>query len=353
MNPSRNLLVVLAVVLQVGCIVDPGDGPPGGAPPTQLDAGSTQPDAGSTDEHGNTIETAFPLEFGTLVRGEIGPYDRDYFRFEAQSGHRYRIRVGDGSARYYNIRVLNPALDWVCDSPPPMCTFQAAQSSVHYIQLMGGDGTYFLRLEDVTSDTHGDTYDTATAVVPGEQISGQLDGHYDYDYFRFEAVAGHHYAVNELNSPSQPYYMWTRKAATSGTQYFHISSSTPSGSYVLRLEDHGLDDYGDVYSEATHVALETDVPGSFQGGADTDAFAFTAQANHSYRIRIADGSSVKHEFSVIRPIPNPQSEVTTYGQSFSGSLEVKLTSSATYYILARANSSLGGTYVLHITDLGP
>ncbi|PTL81588.1 hypothetical protein DAT35_21760 [Vitiosangium sp. GDMCC 1.1324] len=350
--------------LQVGCIpepspVDPQPAPDAGstqpdAGSTQPDAGSTQPDAGSTDAHGNTLETAFPLEFGTLVQGELYTGDFDYFRFEAQAGHRYRARVGDGSARYYNIRVLNPALDWVCDSPPPMCTFQAAQSGVHYIYLAGGDGTYFLRLEDVTDDTHGDTRETATEVVVDEPFSGQFDGHYDYDYFRFEAVAGHRYVYNPLSGTSTSHSMWPLyiKPVTSGTQYIELFSLTPSGTYVVRVEDHGLDDYGDGYSEATRVALETDVPGAFQGRWDTDYFSFTAQAKHSYRIRIADGSSTGHEFRVMRPDPTPVSSSTTYGSSSSGSLMLTLPYDNTYYIEARAGD-VGGTYVLHITDLGP
>ena len=44
-------------------------------------------------------------------------------------------------------------------------------------------------------DDHGDTAEIASAAIPGQSISGQLDHLFDFDYFRFQVQKGQRYQI--------------------------------------------------------------------------------------------------------------------------------------------------------------
>jgi hypothetical protein len=330
------------------------------------EARPTEPDtAPPSDDHGDWFLKATPLTLGTPMAGELTPLDRDFLRFEAEAGHTYRVRV-EGTLRYYPLRIWGPTLGEVGRTGLPSYTVKAGVSGSHYVVFIfsysGLGTTYTVRVEDVSEDDHGDTQESATPLTPGEAVAGHFDGSWDSDTFRFEAMAGHRYGVQVAGGTSTSHtfgvfnsqgeslafgydtFPLNKKLALGGVHYVRVESSTPSGTYLLNVEDYGADDHGDGIFEATSLPLGSDMSGAFQGPTgDDDYFSFGAQQGHTYRVRATPGTRVE----LIKLMPPLQTVASFQG----GEMSVSLTS-GTYYVKLSSGGA-EGPYFLNVTDVTP
>lgn len=144
---------------------------------------------------------------GEVVGGSLDYiFDFDFFRFEAKRGQQYSFSVdhstlGQSSITLYGPNGLNERREgWrgrQRGPDGPVLLWQAQSSGVYYfaVQNFGGksgDYTFTIELLEPTAeaDDHGDTFESATEVIRGQRVSGNIDHSLDYDYFRFSAREG-------------------------------------------------------------------------------------------------------------------------------------------------------------------
>jgi hypothetical protein len=152
-----------------------------------------------------------------------------------------------------------------------------------------------------------DTQDTATELqVDGGTVDATLDVRYDQpdqDWYRFDGVTDVWYRV-PLNSAEvddlevmlasgetlrtdggTSVYV---KAAGDGPLPLVVrSSSGETGAYQVGVQAVASDDFGDDVPQATQLENPDSVAGTLEVPVDVDAFLFTAQRDHFYRLQCA------------------------------------------------------------------
>lgn len=158
----------------------------------------------SEDEHGNSVSSAALIEVGEPVSAGLEyAGDSDYFRFTAQEGRTYRMDVALGTLDSYNyeINLYGPdgdVIDWVPYSQRESgYAWEAPASGEYYVAVASSDnetGSYTLTVTPIKDD-HGDGHASATALLAGTSVDGNLDHKLDTDYFKFHAEGGHTYRI--------------------------------------------------------------------------------------------------------------------------------------------------------------
>jgi hypothetical protein len=267
-----------------------------------------------TDDHGDLGSTATDLGTGTVSVGALlGSHkDVDVFAFAATAGHIYRVRCVPGSLRDCGLKLRDPSGQEV--APP----FESVVSGRHTIEVSGGwsngVGTYTLHLENLGPDDHADTASGATVLTPGTPATaGRLETFDDVDVFVLSATAPRFYrltcapdhevsgcklrvrdATGTLVAESESYPSTLSFGATrSGPMTVELTSGTSqrAGTYTLRLEDLGLDDYGNTQATAAPLSLSTPVMGQLESPTDIDVFALSLKAGQHYEVVLTTGAS--------------------------------------------------------------
>jgi hypothetical protein len=185
-----------------------------------------------TDDHGETFNTATPMEVGTYASGKMNyPGDVDYFSFYADEGKMYVLDIpkiiveedepipedlyshdlisnnpfinliGNGSMVRLIVEDKYSPYKWMC------------MESGYYFIVVGhygkdpanlpDDGVYSLSVyEGKDYDDHGDSYDTATPISADTLYSGAMETFYDVDFFSFDATKGDSYYIETPLLPS-------------------------------------------------------------------------------------------------------------------------------------------------------
>jgi len=267
-----------------------------------------------TDDHGDLTSTATDLGTGTVSVGAlIGSHkDVDVFAFAATAGHIYRVRCVPGSLRDCGLKLRDPSGQEV--APP----FEAVVSGRHTLEVSGGwnngVGTYTLHFENLGPDDHADTASGATVLTPGTPATaGRLETFDDVDVFVLSATAPRFYRLtcapnNELSgcklrvrdatgnlvAESESYPSTLSFGATrTGPMTVELTSgsSQRAGTYTLRLEDLGLDDYGNTQATAAPLSLSTPVMGRLESPTDIDVFAVSLKGGQRYEVVLTTGAS--------------------------------------------------------------
>ena len=316
------------------------------------------------DQHADSINDATPLDVGETKHGSIGCHDDvDIFTFHAEPKTAYRvvllkeytpdigIGVHDatglylGPRQYYKPNYGGPyAIDipWQPAWQAPQCVdFQpnpepefvqeilvfAHQGGVLFVDIdagRSGHNRYSITIqEDAYRDDHGDRRATATDVIFGETIRGELDLEGESDMFRIEAKEGQAFEFelsldslpsacllliergawgwNDLASEEwcvrEPSESGTRPKITTGwvakttSDLYLVVQSNDMGSYSLSVEISVLkDDHGNVHGQATPIQSSIPVQGRIDTSNDVDVFAFEAEDGDVIRLTLKHGA---------------------------------------------------------------
>ncbi len=282
-----------------------------------------------TDDHANTPGGATAATVGVPTEGVMDwEYDLDYFRFTAEEGRTYSIKVELGTLPESRIRLLNQDGEELAeDTREEGILWKAHQSGNYYVEVKGGflgweTGSYTLSITAVEDDRgavlqddqdHGDFQEEATAISVGETLEGTISDRHDADWFVFNAEAGKEYRVftrldtlefswlllyssdDQLVAQTNNESWLTWQAPDSGAYYIEIQGVSETGTYTLTV---GEDDYGDTPTDAATIAVGQPVEGALGYESDGDVFAFEAEAGQTYQFVLVPGTLQVHNLSL-------------------------------------------------------
>ena len=186
-----------------------------------------------SDDHGDETTTATDVAVGEVVEGSLDyHFDFDYFKFRAEEGQRYRIRVNNEVLRSSSVLLYGsdgttreqPVEKWTDEVDASCAAFQRPGYASHGVEMRwispstgdyylavhnfaGKSGRYTLEIAPVTTilDDHGDNPTTASDLAVGRVINGVVDYDFDLDFFLLQAVAGRKYRVR-IETDVQPFF---------------------------------------------------------------------------------------------------------------------------------------------------
>jgi hypothetical protein len=331
------------------------------------------------DDHGNdALHASLAYTSGVAVDGVINyPGDDDWFKFQATANHLYSINTTYRSpSTYFDSYVYvydTNGTSILKESDPVPVTFGASVDGWYYVRVRhyystSTDYYYSLTISDVGTDDCGSGSSTTCVVVPGSApgtpVAGTIEVGGDDDWFAFDATAGHIYkctttgidtyvylidtdGVTALKAQDDPLVYYA--AAQSGRYYYKVRAyySTTTGAYQVTCTDEGVDDYPNGPVGAPVVPVDGTVQsGSIQYPADTDWFAFVADANGTYTI---DAQPVATADTVVDLYNSDGATLIVSGDT-PPTITRQLATAGTYYVKVRLYSTTTtGAYRLTIT----
>ena len=161
------------------------------------------------DDHGDSPASATPISPDTSTFGTLeDPFDHDYFRFQAQAGQTYHVKLNHPSVPPQPVTIY--AGDGVTELEKQGYTgghmkgtyfpWIAPESGEYFLEFHSPGrqtGDYILTILRGVSgqDDHGDIPSVASDLSVGREVGGALDHNSDFDYFRFLAEAGRKYEI--------------------------------------------------------------------------------------------------------------------------------------------------------------
>ena len=162
------------------------------------------------DDHGDQPATATAVSLNTVIPAVLeDPFDQDYFRFRADGGRTYHIKVDHGSVP------AQPVILYSSDGATVLKRHGRTGGharGTHFPWIAPQSGDYFVRIHSPNGQTgdyrvtvvlgvpgqddHGDVPGFATQIDVGQRVSGVLEHPNDFDYFRFQAQAGLRYEIS-------------------------------------------------------------------------------------------------------------------------------------------------------------
>ncbi len=297
------------------------------------------------DDHGNSLETATPVELNTSVKGVINAADDvDWFRFEANGGDRVIIDMTEkGSALRASwslfdangTRLKDGQLGAFSSPGHTPLVLPIPSSGQYFVQVRddfhngGGGNDYFYTLKlTLYEDDYGDDSAHATPIAFDTPVEGRI-GHWgDVDWFSLDANRGTHVTITisgassdvgrrrPIGIPLPP----GSQLGNEGNTLFDTDGVTPlnnfrhkisygsggimffqtfpeNGRYFVQIqgdygEGYGLpytltvyaDDHGNRAEVATSIELNTPVDGVITPAGDVDWFSFDAQSGQTVRV---------------------------------------------------------------------
>ena len=278
------------------------------------------------DDHGDTLGKATPLDHPGGTQGALEqPLDRDFFRFDASKEQELKIAFENLSgSEDFIIWLHSPGIEHaeLLGHPRGIKTgtqvqWRAPTAGEYGLSVESLSGTTCAyRLEVGTAgqvDYYGNDSFTATEVVPGMTVFGNIEHEADADYFVLDAKADHGYTINIWHSSlgySQVVVYWPDgsnpwrrvqqfagsvgsgadwRNEDSGKRYIRVDTIPGNiGEYNLTITEFppDQDDHGDFPETATPISLVTTTPGTFEHRFDHDLFRFSAEEGQWYNIKI-------------------------------------------------------------------
>ena len=276
------------------------------------------------DDYGNTTLGAIDLATGSVFSGAIQyAGDEDVVQLTLAGGHSYSVKLSTSSSVATKLEVINAGgavIEATLVAPSPLSTlvFSAGPEPL-FLRAKGKApldlGSYEATIDDLGADDFGDTIARATPIPStGTVESGQFERLLDADVFSFQPVQSHIYSFT-CNPGTSTYScnlslrnaagtilaqdqngssgLVTYEAPSTETLYVIATGYTSTtGPYTYKLEDLGADDYPDTVATAAPIGVGTAVMGRLETVGDTDAFSFTAIANHLYQVQCTPGAGL-------------------------------------------------------------
>ena len=185
-----------------------------------------------------------------------------------------------------------------------------------YRRLHGGAFT----LQDTDfNDDHGDEAVSASIVMAGQSVTGELDYTFDFDYLRFRAQEDQKYRITTQHPSLPPDWLaiYGHDGVTLDTRGLKSSSATPSGiemlwtasstgdyyvavrnfggltgAYTLSIDpvEDEPDDHGDTPASATSLTPGQPVQGTVDGSFDLDYFRLQAGQGDRFHFELRGGT---------------------------------------------------------------
>jgi hypothetical protein len=297
-------------------------------------------DAALQDRHGDTAASGTQVSIGTSYQGSISPKDDlDYFRFSAQRGITYSVRLDSAAGEDASVAIEDSEgavlvtnrgggqqISWTApDDDGKDYYVTVAQAS----QASNPVGIYTITIEADTAlqDRHDDTkeFGSGTQVSFGTTYQGAISPEDDLDYFIFAGKRGSEYTItaNYVTVDALSLLVNRVEGSTStaarnfgdsntltwvpllsGPHYIEVSSSPrsaiPTGVYTLRVtEDSSTRDrHSDNSKDATRIGLRNEIAGAVSPADDSDFFYFSAEGGKDYRVDLTLGTAEAVRFSV-------------------------------------------------------
>jgi hypothetical protein len=169
---------------------------------------SVRETSAATDDHGNEPRSATRVDVGATTPGEIeAPDDVDFFRFYAEEGQAYLLRVEHRGIGDTVLEVWNPQGtqkiaedDDSGENRQPRLRWLAPATGYYFLKVRpfsGGTGQYAVIIETTESaaDAVGEIPARAGTLAIGMPVEQSIDPADDRDMFAFEAAAGTTYTI--------------------------------------------------------------------------------------------------------------------------------------------------------------
>ncbi|MFT3706695.1 MAG: hypothetical protein QM817_03420 [Archangium sp.] len=249
------------------------------------------------DDFGDTEATAtvVPANLPIIATSQF-PGDVDAFLVQLLADHRYSFSfAGTGSMDVRRAGSLQPVVGPNANTNPLVFVSSGGQ---FLVVGAGQSGTAFtITITDLGPEDHGSTVATATPIVVGTPVPGELLS-LDTDYFSFGSIAGHGYGITmppnmglaEFNVRTANGTLlastWggaTSFASAGGTLWIDATAPYVAlGPYTLTVDDRGPDDFGNDESSASHANLGAVLSGRLQYASDVDVFEFAVVPGNHY-----------------------------------------------------------------------
>lgn len=254
------------------------------------------------DDHANELQGATPLTAGIPVAVRLhGPNDVDVFSFFATTGHIYDVRF---LPHVYERRVRLTDADGktLAETRWNRIVHEAATTGTYYVHLLpdsswGSD--LEVRVDDLGTDDHGGTPQTATLADVGETVTGLIHKESDLDAISvpldanvFYRLSCTHAGTLTTHTSGAPLSMlkvedgvWRVHTPASGLVTFIVSSWSIPDAFTFRMDLMGPDDHGDDAEHATPKTVPVNAGGVFEVGSDVDVLSFELEAGRTYVVR--------------------------------------------------------------------
>ena len=338
---------------------------------------------GGTDDHGNTSATATTVTPNSSTNGTLSPAgDVDFFRVQVTSAGTLTIFT-TGSTDTMGRLIDSSGVELANNDDFLDLNFRIVRTvaaGTYFIEVRhyssAGTGAYVLRVDFTgtpsTTDDHGNTTATATAVALNSSTNGAINTPGDVDYFRLQVTGpgtltvyttgptdtvGSLHDANGVTLTTNDDFIDLNfrivREVTAGTYFVSVRhfSSGAIGAYVLRVDfstgggSGGTDLHGNTRATAADVALGSSTNAAINFPGDIDYFRvvlptagtltiYTTGSTDTYG-RLLDANGV--ELAV-----NDDSADLNFRIS-------RMLSAGTYYIEVRHYSPLStGAYILRV-----
>jgi hypothetical protein len=341
------------------------------------------------DDHGNTAATAAAVNLNSSTNAAIDvPGDVDFFRVQVTEAGTLTVYT-TGSTDTFGRLLDSNGVELASNDDSTDLNFRivrAVSPGVYYVSVRhyssASTGAYVLRVDFTaggssgTTDDHGNTTATATAVNIGSSTNGAINAPGDVDFFRVQVSGAGNLTVFttgstdtygrlldsngvELasNDDSTDLNFRINRTVSAGTYYVSVRhySSSLTGAYVLRVDftasgagGSAADDHGNTADTATAVNLNSTTNGAINFAGDVDFFR--VQMSGAGTLLIYTTGSTDTYGRLLN-----SSGVELARNDDSSDLNFRISHSVgagTYYVSVRHYSSTGtGAYVLRVEQI--
>ncbi len=273
------------------------------------------------DDYGNDVNSAAEMALDKVSTGEINYInDHDLFKFTPEESGPYTfesmgsIDVGgeligctinrsiSSTNKNFSIEYnLNAGQTYYLD-----VFYDGLPYGTHFIDLPDKDnaivGTYEVKISRLVDD-HGNSFDTATNIKVGEEISSLTQFHMDYDYFKFIPEISGMYCIEGIDTKftyaeifnSEHSSIWSN-SRTEGNfccnlwldanenYYFITYAKRFNRPYKVKVSLL-KDDFGHDNDSARKLVLDETVYGEINYENDCDYFKFTPDTTGIYMFK--------------------------------------------------------------------
>lgn len=341
----------------------------------------------ATDDHGDSRETATPVNAGSNTAGTIDlgnpSSDLDYFRVVIVEEDITLIAESTdatvnviGSIIDSDGNVLSRATRGV-DNLNFKTRYKVPNPGTYYIRVNTEQAVFvtpdsYMLSVSIFDDSHGHIPATATAVTDGSTTMGQINPTDDVDYFSIMAEAGQIIrayttssldTVGEIRSSEDAVLMTGEddtgadynfdlgyRVVANGTHYITVSTqdnnnTARTGNYMLTVSLL-TDEHGESVGDATAVTSGTPITGRIHNSDDDDYFSIVVSAGQiirAYTTGTTDTTGSIHDSDDDQLARNDNS-----GEDTNFEIVYKPSSAGTYYIKVDGST---GDYTLTVSLL--
>ena len=342
------------------------------------------------DDHGDTAGTATTVAVGSSTDGDIHWFgDVDWFRIDATDGETYIFEtvLRSNPDTYITLYAADGTTVLATDDDSgtgraSRIEYTANSTGALYVVVEGFDlkrGTYDFNVSQPIPDDHGNQHTSATPMVVGTPVAGNIEQPGDEDWFHFNGYAGTTYVLEALgNSLADPTLTLFEQDGTTildfdddsgaGANAKLIFSPTVDGIYFLKAEAFDMnatgtynvsiltsdyDDHGNNYTTATAVTVGDTVLGNIEKSGDTDWFSFNGLGGSDYVIETVLGTLADSQITLYAA--DGTTVIATNdngGQGAASRLTFSPVSNATYFV--KVDTPVGveiGSYQLSVQSV--